>query len=70
MIRVDKNYKRLVGRLPLVPIESDAHLAKAHALLVELAAGGRENKQVREKEYMASTLPLPPLPATVQSRRK
>jgi HTH-type transcriptional regulator/antitoxin HigA len=38
MIKVDKNYKKLVDRLPLVPIENDNHLAKAHGLLVELAA--------------------------------
>ena len=38
MIRVDKKYKELVSRFPLVPIENEAHLAKAHALLVELAA--------------------------------
>ncbi len=38
MVRVDKDYKKLAARLPLVPIENDKHLIEAHTIIVELAA--------------------------------
>ena len=49
MVKVDKKYKELVARLPLVPIENDAHLTKAHAILVQLA--GKEKMTRGESQY-------------------
>ena len=49
MVRVDKKYKELVDKFPLVPIENDAHLTKAHAILVELA--GKEKMTRGESQY-------------------
>lgn len=49
MISIDKDYKKLFVRLPLVPIESDTHLAKAHAIIVELA--GKEKMTRGESQY-------------------
>jgi HTH-type transcriptional regulator / antitoxin HigA len=49
MISVDKDYKKLVARLPLVPIENDKHLAIAHAIIVELA--GKAKMTRGESQY-------------------
>lgn len=37
MIKVAKDYVALTARLPLVPIQNDAHLAEAHSIIVELS---------------------------------
>lgn len=49
MISVDKDYKKLVARLPLVPIENDKHLHVAHVIIVELA--GKTKMTRGESQY-------------------
>jgi HTH-type transcriptional regulator/antitoxin HigA len=49
MVTTTKDYDSLVRRLPLVPIESDAHLRQAHAILVELS--GKEKMTRGESQY-------------------
>lgn len=59
MVATTKDYKNLVARLPLVPIESDAHLRQAHAILVELS--GKRRMSRGESQYFLSSLWLLPL---------
>lgn len=49
MVTTTKDYDSLVTRLPLVPIESEAHLRQAHAISVELS--GKEKMTRGESQY-------------------
>jgi HTH-type transcriptional regulator / antitoxin HigA len=48
MIVVEKDYIKLIKRLPLVPIRNDAHLREAGAILIELSG---KDMTVGERDY-------------------